>query len=101
MGEDAQRKGRNPVHDSTESRLLSLLNVSRETWKRGVNMIDEIIQLINGVGFPIAASIAMFIMNNKQREEHKSETDKFVEAIQNNTIAITKMIEKVDDMGVK
>lgn len=64
----------------------------------GAGIVDAIIQLINGVGFPIAASVAMFVMNNKQREEHKGETDKFVEAIQNNTLAITKMMEKIDDL---
>ena len=57
--------------------------------------ITTISQLIGSLGFPIAACIAMFIMMNKTNESHKEETDKLREAIENNTIIITKLYEKM------
>lgn len=49
---------------------------------------------INSVGFPIACVIAMFWMWNKEREEHKNETDKMIEALNNNT----KVLESLKSM---
>ena len=44
-----------------------------------------IIQLVSNVGFPIACTIAMFLLFYKERESHTEESKKFVEAINNNT----------------
>lgn len=49
---------------------------------------------INSVGFPIACVIAMFWMWNKEREAHKEETDKMIEALNNNT----KVLESLKSM---
>ena len=56
-------------------------------------------QLIGSLGFPIAMCIAMLWMLNKQSEQHKTEMDKITEALNNNTIALTKLATKlgVDD----
>ena len=43
---------------------------------------------INSVGFPIACVVAMWYMLNKEREAHKEETDKMVEALNNNTLIL-------------
>lgn len=53
-------------------------------------------QIISNVGFPIACVCAMFYMWNKEREDHKAETNKLTEAINNNTIVMTKLIEKFE-----
>lgn len=53
-------------------------------------------QIISNVGFPIACVCAMFYMWNKEREDHKAETSKLTEAINNNTIVMTKLIEKFE-----
>lgn len=47
--------------------------------------MDAIVQLISNVGFPISCTIAMFVLFYKERETHKEESNKFVEAINNNT----------------
>lgn len=50
-----------------------------------------IIQLVSNVGFPIACTVAMFMLFYKEREAHSEESKKFVEAINNNT----KIMEEV------
>ena len=61
--------------------------------------IQAITSLIGSLGFPIAACIAMFSMLNKEREEHKVEMTKVTEAIQNNTLALQSLVDKLDDHG--
>jgi len=46
---------------------------------------NAIIQLVSNVGFPIACTVAMFMLFYKEREAHSEESKKFVEAIDNNT----------------
>lgn len=53
--------------------------------------ISNIVQFISSVGFPIFACFALFWYMTKQREEHKVEIDKMVEAINNNTLILTKI----------
>ena len=60
-----------------------------------MNEIEAIIQTINSCGFPIACVIAMFFMWNKEREEHKEEMTKCVEAINNNTRVIEQLSERM------
>jgi hypothetical protein len=54
-----------------------------------------VVQLISSLGFPIACCIAMFWQNNKLSESHKEETTKLNEAINNNTIALNHLIDKL------
>ncbi len=61
--------------------------------------IQAITSLIGSLGFPIAACIAMFSMLNKEREEHKSEMRQVTEAIQNNTMALQSLTDKLNDHG--
>lgn len=58
--------------------------------------IDVISQVISNLGFPIACVIVMFWMWNKEREDHKTESDKWVEAIHNNTLVMEKLLERLD-----
>lgn len=81
--------------------------------------MDEIISLIQTVGFPIACAVAMFIMLNTEQKSHKEETRQLTEtitdlkisfsdainqqkndmvtALNNNTIVLQKLIDKLDD----
>lgn len=56
---------------------------------------NAIVQLISSLGFPIACCIAMFWQNNKLNESHKEETTKLNETINNNTIALNHLIDKL------
>ena len=69
--------------------------------------MNDIVSVISAVGFPIVAAVAcgMFIKwqyteNQKQitemRQEHKEEVSKMTEAINNNTLVIQKLIDKME-----
>ena len=68
---------------------------------------NTITTLIGSVGFPIVACIGMgwYVkyqtdQNNKEvenmRKEHKEEVQKMTEAINNNTIAMQKLVDKIE-----
>ena len=57
--------------------------------------MDELINLISTLGFPIAACVALFWYMNKQASAHKEETDKLKTSIDNNTLIITKLYERM------
>ena len=70
-------------------------------------MDNSIVQIVSQLGFPISMCIGacvfikyQFDSNNKNmdelRKEHKEEVEKMTTAITNNTIALTKLIEKLD-----
>lgn len=82
-------------------------------------IMESLIQLIQGVGFPIACAVAMFIMLNKEQKEHKEETQQIsntisalersitesmndqkadmVNALNNNTLVLQKLLDRMDD----
>lgn len=82
-------------------------------------IMESLIQLIQGVGFPIACAVAMFIMLNKEQKEHKEEMQQIsnsvtglersitesmndqkqdmVNALNNNTLVLQKLLDRMDD----
>ena len=52
-------------------------------------------QLIGSLGFPIAMCIAMLWLVVKLQDQHKEETAKLTEALNNNTLALTKLAAKI------
>lgn len=56
---------------------------------------STIVQIVSSLGFPIACCVAMFWQNTKLNENHKEETTKLSEAINNNTIALNHLIDKI------
>lgn len=74
--------------------------------------MNEIFTAISTLGFPIVACIGMgwYVKyqtdnNNKEvaemRKEHKQEIDKVTQALNNNTLVIQKLIDKIDNMCEK
>lgn len=70
--------------------------------------MNDVVSVISAVGFPIVAAVAcgMFVkwqyeQNAKQvdemRKEHKEEVQKMTEALNNNTLALQKLIDKIGD----
>jgi hypothetical protein len=57
--------------------------------------VSTISQLIGSLGFPIVVSLLLIYMNYKQSEEHKQEMDKITESLNNNTVALTKLTERL------
>ena len=80
--------------------------------------MDEIISLIQNFGFPIACTVALFIMLKNEQKEHKEEVQKqteaitdmkisfanalneqkadMVSAINNNTLVVQKLLDRLD-----
>lgn len=69
--------------------------------------INTILQAVTTVGFPIVMCLVMAwyikTINESHRKEieninalHKNETDKFTEAINNNTLALQKICDRID-----
>lgn len=81
--------------------------------------MEQVITLIQTVGFPIACAVAMFLMLNNEQKAHKDESQQItatitdlkisfqdslnqqksdmVTALNNNTLALQKLIDKLDD----
>lgn len=81
--------------------------------------MEDIITIIQTVGFPIASAVAMFLMLQSEQKAHKEESakltetisdmkitfntaihdqeNKITEAINNNTLVIQKLLDKLED----
>lgn len=57
--------------------------------------VNTLIQLVSSLGFPIVCCGALFWKIVKTDEQHKEEMDKVTEALNNNTIALTKLSDKL------
>lgn len=54
------------------------------------------VSLISNVGFPIFACIMMFKMYDKEREEHKIESNNWIAALNNNTNVMQKLLDRLE-----
>lgn len=52
-------------------------------------------QIINSMGFPIATFFCLAWYINKQSDSHKEEIKNITDALNNNTLAITKLADKL------
>lgn len=81
--------------------------------------MQDLITIIQTVGFPIACAVAMFLMLQNEQKEHKEESakltetitdlkitfndaihdqeSKITEAINNNTLVIQKLLDKLEE----
>lgn len=81
--------------------------------------MQDILTIIQTVGFPIAVAIAMFVMLQNEQKAHREETEKLTEtitdlkitfnsaisdqersiteAINNNTLVIQKLLDKMEE----
>lgn len=58
--------------------------------------MDELVNVISTVGFPIAMSILLFWYLQKESENHKQETAGLKDAITKLEIAITTLVNKLE-----
>lgn len=83
--------------------------------------MQDILTIIQTVGFPIAVAIAMFVMLQNEQKAHREESEKLTEtitdlkitfnsaitdqersiteAINNNTLVIQKLLDKMEEDG--
>lgn len=73
--------------------------------------VNDIITLVSSLGFPIVACMCLgwYVKyqtdnNNKEvaemRKEHNDEINKVTDALNNNTLALQKLCDKMDSKGV-
>lgn len=58
--------------------------------------LSAILSAITNVGFPIACCVACFYYIARSTQSHKEEIDTMSDAINNNTIVMTKLIERLN-----
>ena len=58
--------------------------------------VNNVMQIVGQFGFPIACCVALFCLIIKMNEQHKEEMAKVTEALNNNTLAITKLNERLN-----
>lgn len=58
---------------------------------------NEIIDIITTVGFPICVCLIAFWYIYKQDIRHKEETEKLAEALNNNTLVMQQLVDKLGD----
>lgn len=66
--------------------------------RKGESVVDisAIESMIGTLGFPIACVIAMFYQNNKLSEQHREESQKWTDAINNNTRVMERLVDRMD-----
>lgn len=57
--------------------------------------ISTITQFVSTLGFPIAVCLVCFWYINKREEQHKEEVTKLSEAINNNTVVMQKLVDRL------
>lgn len=58
--------------------------------------MNEIVSVISTVGFPITLTLILLWYIYDSNNKHKEEIDKMSEALNNNTIALTKLLDKME-----
>ena len=58
-------------------------------------VITTISQLVSNLGFPIACVCVMFWQQNEERKKHAAESEKWVEALNRNTVAIERLCAEI------
>jgi hypothetical protein len=64
--------------------------------KEVINMINDLSTLVSTLGFPIGMCLIMCYYINKINDAHKEESNKFAEALNNNTLVLQKLCDKLD-----
>lgn len=59
--------------------------------------VSGIIEFINGVGFPIAVSIALFWQNNQRTQQYSELLKELTTIINNNTRSIERLTDELGE----
>ena len=57
--------------------------------------VQIISQVVSNLGFPIACVCVMFWQQNEERKNHAAESEKWVEALNRNTVAIERLCAEI------
>lgn len=59
--------------------------------------MEQIANMISNQGFPIVLTLLLLWYIYDSTNKHKEEMEKMSEALNNNTIALTKLLERMED----
>lgn len=90
------------------TRRLWLVGASSKILKERGESVQEVLTIINTVGFPVAMCIFLcwYIKDSTEKnreeikkinDEHREEVKEITKALENNTVALTKLCEKMGD----
>lgn len=72
-------------------------DIMNNNWKGGNRVsVQDILSIVTTVGFPIAVCLICFWYINKVQESHKQEIDKLSTALNNNTVVMQQLVDKLD-----
>lgn len=57
--------------------------------------VNMIMQAVSTLGFPIVCCAALFWKSNKDQQLHREESKEWIKAIDNNTIVVQKLLDKL------
>ena len=60
-------------------------------------VLQTISQLVSNLGFPIACVCVMFWQQNEERKTHAAESEKWVDALNRNTVAIERLCAEIGE----
>ena len=60
--------------------------------------VNDIVTILSTVGLPIAACVALFCPTNQIQKNHHEEMDGVKEALNNNTLVVQKLVDKLSDI---
>lgn len=60
--------------------------------------MEEILQIFGQYAFPIACCIYLFWDKHSSDEKHKLEVDALRESLNNNTLVLNKLVDKLEGM---
>ena len=66
-----------------------------------MNDVSWITDLISSVGFPIFVTLYLLWQGNKEEQTHKEEVNKLSEALNNNTLVLQRIVDKLDNRSEK
>lgn len=74
------------------------INVSRETFIKGVIKMDinTIAQIFSNLGVPVACLAVTFYLWYNETNAHKEEMIKMTDALNNNTLILQKLLDKLN-----
>ena len=62
-----------------------------------LDLLNTITTLITNVGFPIFITLYLLKQNQDEENRHKEEETKLTDALNNNTLALQKLCDKIGD----
>ena len=62
-----------------------------------MDVFGEIVDLVKNLGVPVACLVVTFKLWHQETEAHKEMEGKMTEAINNNTLALNRLADRMDD----